>query len=363
MPEKNKLGIGLIGCGRISDLQGLGYNAHAQAEIIAVCDPDKQRAQQCAKKWQVKKIYSDLHEMLADKDIQVVDILTPHHLHVSMAIAALKAGKHVSLQKPPTLTLEELDEIIKVAQSCPGTIRVFDNFIFYPPHVKVEKLISEGAIGDPLSIRLKTAVGPDADGWLIPPKTLAWRQNLTLSGGGPLTFDHGYHCFSLARLFMPVEVSRIHAFIHWTKLGKNKWTDGPALISWKYEGPLPRYGSWEVILTSKMKVRSPYYPSDDRLEIHGSEGIIWVNKCCGNLLDEPSIILYRDGETRSFHHIPSDWSESFKQGGIDFIDCLLNKKQPAQSLLSARKTLALALAAAKSAAETKELSINEIYGS
>ena len=47
---------------------------------------------------------------------------------------------------------------------------------------------------------------------------------------------------------MPVEVERVHAFIHWTRLGEDaQWIDGPALISWRYEGDPPRYGSWEVI--------------------------------------------------------------------------------------------------------------------
>ena len=127
----------------------------------------------------------------------------------------------------------------------------------------------------------------------------------------------------MGRFFMPEEVERVHAFVHWTELAPNVRIDGPALITWKYAGEVPRYGSWEVIASLAMRVRSDYYVSDDRIEIHGSEGIIWVNRCTGKLLDEPAVVLYRDGETRAFHDLACDWAESFRLGGIDFVDALL----------------------------------------
>jgi len=164
----------------------------------------------------------------------------------------------------------------------------------------------------------------------------------------------------MARFFIPAEVKCVHAFINWTKLSKDRWMDGPALISWQYEGKLPRYGSWEVIESKKMRIRSNYYPSDDRIEIHGTEGIIWINRCSGYLLDEPSVVRYRNGETRAFHDIETDWAESFRLGGFDFIHSILKAKQPAQNLSEARKTLAFALAVAKSATEHREVVIDEI---
>ncbi len=159
---------------------------------------------------------------------------------------------------------------------------------------------------------------------------------------------------------MPAEIERVHAFIHWTEVGERAWIDGPALISWRYAGDVPRYGSWEVIASLGMRVRSNYYASDDRLEIHGSEGIIWVNRCTGQLLDEPSLVLYRDGETRAFHDLATDWAESFRLGGIDFVDALLEGRRAPQDLPEARRTLAFALAAGRSAAEGREVALSEL---
>ena len=143
-------------------------------------------------------------------------------------------------------------------------------------------------------------------------------------------------------------------------VGEGARLDGPALISWQYAGDPPRFGSWEVIASLGMRVRSDYYVSDDRLEIHGSEGILWVNRCTGRLLEEPSLVLYRDGETRAFHDLATDWAESFRLGGIDFVDALRSGRAPEQSLADAAETLAFALAAARSAEQRREVSLDEV---
>ena len=230
------------------------------------------------------RVYTSLDALLEDPEIDAVEILTPHHLHESQARAALEAGKHVSLQKPPTRDLAEFDRLAETAHRSGRTFRVFENFMYYPPHQKALELVEQGAVGVPLSIRIKTAAGRFDEGWEVRPETQAWRTDPETCGGGPTTFDHGYHCFHMGQLFIPARVERVHAFVHWTKLAENTFYDGPALISWQYQGDPPRYGSWEVIASVAMRVRSDYYVSDDRMEIHGSEGILWVNRCTGQLL-------------------------------------------------------------------------------
>jgi predicted dehydrogenase len=114
-----------------------------------------------------------------------------------------------------------------------------------------------------------------------------------------------------------------------------------------------------VIASVQMRVRSDYYASDDRIEIHGSEGIVWLNRCTGKLLEEPSVVLYREGETRAYHDLATDWGESFRLGGIDFVDALLEGRAPPQDAEEARRTLVFALAAQRSAAEGREVSLSE----
>ncbi len=357
----DRVRVGFLGAGRIADLQCLGYLEHPHAEITAVCDLDEARARARARAWGAKQVYTDPERLLKDPDVDAIEILTPHHLHADQTIEALEAGKHVSLQKPPTPTLGELDRVAEMAERSPGLLRVFENFMYYPPHAKAKELVDEGAIGTPISVRIKTAAGRFDAGWRVDPSSLAWRTSPEACGGGPVTFDHGYHCFNMARLFIPAEPDRVHAFVHWTQIGDDAWHDGPALISWSYAGDPPRYGSWEVIASVNMRVRSDYYVSDDRMEIHGTEGILWVNRCTGKLLDEPALVLYRDGETRAFHDLAVDWAESFRLGTRDFVDAVLEGRQAPQDLAEARRTLAFALAAPRSAQDGREVSLAEVY--
>jgi predicted dehydrogenase len=359
MTPLQRVHVGLVGCGRIASLQVLGYLDHPRAELTAVCDADETLVRQRQSEWGAKKAYTDYTQLLRDPDVNAVEILLPHHLHKKVAIEALQAGKHVSLQKPPVLTLGDLQAVHEAALDAGRRLRVFENFMHYPPHVKARELVQEGAIGEPISVRIKTAAGRFDDGWRVPQSSQAWRMDPETCGGGPTCFDHGYHCYNMGRFFITEPVERVHAWIHVNRFGDNAFYDGPALISWRYAG-VPKFGSWEVIASVGMRVRSKYYASDDRIEIHGTEGIIWVNRCTGFLLDEPALVLYRDGETRAWHDIPSDWAESFRLGTHDFIDALIEGRQPAQDVDAAAATLRFAIAAHVSACEGREVRLDEI---
>ncbi len=108
-----------------------------------------------------------------------------------------------------------------------------------------------------------------------------------------------------------------------------------------------------------MRVRSQYYASDDRIEIHGSEGILWVNRCTGNLLDEPpscstATARRAPGTTRE------RLGERFRLGAHDFVDALLEGRQAAQDYDEAAATLRFAIAAHVAACEHREVRLDEI---
>jgi len=110
-----KVRVGFIGAGRIADLHALAYVNNPTGELYAVADPAPGRAEQRALQWGAKKSYADHREMLADPAVDAVEVLLPHHLHVDVTVAALEAGKHVSLQKPMALSVKEADRMIASA--------------------------------------------------------------------------------------------------------------------------------------------------------------------------------------------------------------------------------------------------------
>jgi predicted dehydrogenase len=359
MAGLDRVRVGIIGCGRIATLQVLGYLDHPHAAVAAVCDLDLERARRCAADWGAPRAYARVDDLLADGGVDAVEILLPHHLHGPVTAAALAAGKHVSLQKPPTFTVGELERLAAGAARAGRWLRVMENFSYYPPHVRARELVRAGAIGEPLSVRLKTAAGRFEDGWAVSAAAQQWRMDPATCGGGPTCFDHGYHCFQMGRFFIAEPVEQVHAWIHVNRFADGALYDGPALIGWKYRG-VPKFGSWEVVASIGMRVRSRYYPSDDRIELHGSEGILWVNRCTGALLDEPALVLYRDGETRAWHDLATDWAESFRLGAHEFIDALRADRQPAQAAADAAETLRFAIAAHRSAVAGRPVALAEV---
>lgn len=95
----DQLRVGFIGAGRISDLHALEYMTNDGAQIVAVCDLDPDIAREQGAKWSVPedRIFSDNADLLAIDDVDLVEILLPHHLRHRATLDAAAAGNHISL--------------------------------------------------------------------------------------------------------------------------------------------------------------------------------------------------------------------------------------------------------------------------
>lgn len=352
------LRVGLIGLGRIADLHILGYRDNPRAHVAALCDADAATAERRAREWSINSWCTDYRQLLADPRIDAVEVLTPHHLHAQMTIAALEAGKHVSVQKPMARTLAEADAMIAAADRTGYRLRVFENFRFYPPYVKAKELLEAGEIGEPLSIRVKVISGRADRGWQVPGSAWAWRIQEETCGGGPCVFDHGYHIFSLAMYFLG-PVSRVFAWIDRTELFPGVPIDTPSLIIWRHKAK-ERMGYWETVTAGALEIRSRYYANDEWLEITGTHGIIWVNRCSGMMLEGPSLVVYRDGCTTDYHTLESDWAAGFIACTAEFIAALAEGRQPEVNPAEGREILRFSLAAHVSAREGREVRLEEL---
>jgi len=318
-----KLRVGIAGLGRIFDLNCLGYADHADAEVVALCDMRAELVERRRNLFPRARGTVRYDEML-DWDLDLVEVLTPHPSHETMAIAALAAGAHVSVQKPMAMTLAQCDRMIAESRSRGRRLRLFENFVFYPPLVKARELLRQGAIGDPTHFRMKVVIGDHSTAWTVPPETDAWRQELGIKGlGGPLVFDHGHHMMAVA-LWLFGDVRDVFARIDTTRTPAGSVLDAPATLIWRHREPR-LHGMWDVSLALKMTIRTDYYASHEQFEIQGELGLIQVNRCSDRLLDEPALTLYRDGEVRAWHNIEDDWAESFRRSTLHFIDVLMGR--------------------------------------
>lgn len=190
--------VGIVGLGRIFDLNSRGYVGNPDAEVAALCDLSPEIVAERQKLFPEARGFTQYKDLL-DLNLDLVEILSPHPLHLDMTVAALEAGSHVSVQKPMAMTLNECDAMIAAADRTGRRLKIFENFVFYPPLVKARELLHAGEIGDPRHFRLKVVMGSDATGWQVPKTANAWRDNLTAKGqGGPLVFDHGHHMTAVA---------------------------------------------------------------------------------------------------------------------------------------------------------------------
>jgi len=354
----SKLRVGFIGAGRITDLHCLGYKDNPKAELYAVCDVNEALLQRRVREWGVARAYTDYRQLLADPDVEAVEVITPHDLHAEMTVAALEAGKHVSVQKPMALNLAEADAMIEAAERSGKLFRVFENFRYYPPYNKAKELLEAGEIGEPLSIRIKCVSGDRRYGWQVPEGAWRWRADPARCGGSPGLFDHGYHVWSIAMYFLG-RVERVFAFIGRTEVHPGWFADSPAVVSWKYAG-VDKYGSYEAVASRELMVRTKYYAGDEWLEITGSRGVLWVNHCSGAMLDVPPLVMYRDGVMIRFSNIDWDWATSFINGAHDFVDAILEGRSSEIPGPEAKEVLRFSLAIQRSGEEHREVLLKEV---
>jgi predicted dehydrogenase len=354
----SRVRVGFVGLGRIADLHILGYRDDPRAGVYSVCDALPETAERRAQEWGVERWCTDYQEMLADPALDALEILTPHHLHAEMTVAALEAGKHVSVQKPMALNLAEADAMIQAAERTGKTLRVYENFRFYPPYVRAKQLLDAGEIGEPLSLRVKVIGGAGREGWPVPWTAWAWRLDEAQSGGGPSVFDHGYHIFSIAMLFLG-HVERVFAWIDKTPVAPDVFWDAPSYVMWKYRDG-QRYGCWETVGAPELVVPSKYYSNDEWVEITGSRGVIWVTRCSGEMLPLPPLVVYRQGELRTFEDMETDWSSGFVASTREFVDALAEGRQPEMNPREGREVLRFSLAAHLSSRERREVELDEL---
>lgn len=106
----SRIGFGLLGAGLIAPFHARALQASAVTELIAVADLDPQRLQRMTATFGCKG-YSSLDEMLADPEIDVISVITPNHLHHDAVVQAAAAGRHVLIEKPPAMSLAEVDSM------------------------------------------------------------------------------------------------------------------------------------------------------------------------------------------------------------------------------------------------------------
>jgi predicted dehydrogenase len=341
----DRVRLAIVGCGNISPLNAHGYLHHPGCEVVALCDPVPERTERRAREWGIApRLYADLAQVLEDDRIDAVELLTPTWQHADQIVAALAAGKHVSCQKPMAVSMAEARRIAEAVEGSRATFRVTENFLYYPPIVKAKELLDAGAIGEPSLVRIHTTRAQQVAGLALDldPAAAVWRRDPARNPGGVL-FDDGVHKYATAAYWVG-EIGEVSALV---SRGANFIMETPSVATWRFKGR-ECLGIVDYTYAPEMVMRARYARVDEFFEIHGTRGIIWVTRCSGELLDLPPVMVIRGTETVS-HQVPTDWRLGFDGAARDFVDGLLEGRQPAQDVAAATRMLQVPLAIYESA--------------
>jgi len=172
----------------------------ASAKVAAICDPRADVAEEVAKSFSAR-VFTDVEKMLAEGEIDVVDICTPTITHADYVKAAAAAGKHVSCEKPLARTVEQAEEAVKACEDAGVTLFIAHVLRWFPEYRKLRELVKSGAVGEAVEVRTSRG-GPLSRG------ISDWYADLKQSGGAVL--DVVIHDFDWLRTCFG-DVKRVYA--------------------------------------------------------------------------------------------------------------------------------------------------------
>jgi predicted dehydrogenase len=183
----------IVGCGLIGKKRLAGLPAGAK--LAVACDTNLSRAGELVKLAQAGRAVADFKQAVADPQVDAVIVATINSALAGVAAAAIRAGKHVIVEKPAGISVKQIDELISLAEKHGVCVRVGFNHRYHPAFIKAREIFGSGVMGELMFIRARYGhggrVGYDKE----------WRANPKLSGGGEL-IDQGIHLIDLAGWFL-----------------------------------------------------------------------------------------------------------------------------------------------------------------
>jgi len=334
-----KVKIGIIGLGWPGREHLKGYKLGTNAEVVALCDMNVELAQQQAAEHDIPAVYTDHKKMLKESGVDAVSVCLPNFLHAPISLDALRAGKHVICEKPPTLNAKQARQLADTAKSSGLTLMYALCQRFSGATQLAKDFINKGELGE---IYYGRAVYHRRRG--IPMGTNSWFVNKARSGGGAL-IDIGVHALDCTWWLMgtpkPVSVSgsTFQKFKHVVPKSANFDVDDSAFALIKFDNgaTLILECSWALNL-----------PGGGAIQVAGTKG--------GADLNPLKIFTERDGIQMDLSpEVPN--VDSFAGQTAHFVECIQNNKTPLMSAEQGVQLMQMLDGIYKSAETGKEVKI------
>ena len=319
---RDTIGVAFIGAGTVAEMHGRGITAASNARLIGAYDVGRSKAEGITTRFG-GRVFDSLEQLLADPDVDAVHVLTPVQHHVPNAVASMKAGKHVLLEKPIAETPEDIALLKTVAQQTNRVCMPAHNYIYVPAIRRAKRLLEAGKLGNVGSL------------WIL--YNIFHSEQTASAYGGVLRAVCNHHAYSVLYLLgRPRRVMAMTSRVHYEKLA----CEDQAMIACEME--------------------------------NGSIANLWCSFATSDPTNDPWTVVYKVLGTSG--GVSYSWNEAqfkddggpawglpcYEEGFIGEIDhfinhCMLSGEQPLSTLDDAADALRILTAAERSVSKPETL--------
>jgi myo-inositol 2-dehydrogenase/D-chiro-inositol 1-dehydrogenase len=336
-----RLRLGIVGCGAVVCGRHLPALARVPGiEVLAVADVEPRALEEAATRFGIPRRYATAQSLAADPDVEAVAVCTPPATHLEAALAALDAGKHLFVEKPLAVSLDDADRLLERAAVSSQAAVIGFNLRRHRLVRQARGLVREGALG-----RAHTLVSTFTDP-LVRRELAPWRSRRGEGGGA--VFDRAVHHFDLWRFLLDDEVAEVSA----TGRARLRDDDGAVVTARMRGGAI----ATAVVLDDTV-VRH-------RLTIYGTEGAVEIDALRFDGLTRMALEEYPGAPRARLRRLRQrladprgslaairrggDFDAAYEHQWRHFADVVRRGAAPDATLADGRAALAIAVAAARS---------------
>jgi predicted dehydrogenase len=308
-----RLRFAVIGAGNWGSTHARVFAEHPLVELATVCDVDAPRARKLAQRAGAQRWCTDYAEICADSSIAAVGVATPDFAHLEPALAVIQSGKHLLVEKPLALTVEECEQIIAGAERAGVKLMVDFHNRWSPPFYKAKVAIEEGVIGNPMHLYYRLS-----DTIWVPTEMLGW------AGRSTVAWFLSSHCLDTVHWLLGELPVRVYC-VRRSRVLVSRGVDTPDYYQTVLEFPsgvtVQMENSWILPETAPNII-------DLKCEIVGDNGALYIDGSHHRMLERYTAkdASYPDTFVMpEVHGTPVGFAnESIRH----FVDCVVNDRRP-----------------------------------
>lgn len=333
----NKIGMGLVGPGFVAAHHIDAVRRLGDVDVVAIAGSSQESADRKAHEFRVERAYGDFHALIADPDVQVIHNTTPNHLHLPVAMAALKAGKHVISDKPLAMNTEEGRTLRDAAAAAKVAHIVTFNYRGNPLVQQMRGMIARGETEGVSFVH-----GHYLQDWMTDPNVYSWRSDPMKGGVSSALGDIGSHWCDLAEHVSGLKIVSVLADL--TTVIPLRYSSGNSAEAFSKQDAARRVPVTvqsedlaSVLLRFENGAKGcfsvgqvlPGHKNDLQLELNGQacslkwkqeeQNELWIgrhNQPNGVMAKDPSLV---SPDVRRYVHLPGGHQESWADAFLNLI--------------------------------------------